>query len=86
MDAVDPGEESSRLDRAKTFIVGMVEKHPQNSYSLTVFAGETYEAIPKTSDKTAFVALLSGISSKYSNSVGTDFLKVGKHLDDRYGT
>lgn len=86
MDVVDPGEDTSRLDRAKTFIAGVVEKYPQNRYSLTVFAGEAYEAVPKTSDKTAFVALLSGISSKYSNAVGTDFLKVGKRLDDRYGS
>lgn len=86
MDAVDDQEDASRMERAKTFIAGVVNKHPQNRYSLSVFAGETYEAIPKTSDATAFLALLSGISSKYSNAVGTDYLKMGKHLDDRYGT
>ena len=86
MDAIDAGEEQSRMDRAKTLITGIVAKHPQNRYSLTVFAGESYEAIPKTSDSTAYLALLSGISSKYSNAVGTDYLKMGKFLDDRYGS
>ncbi len=59
MDAVDEGFDESRLERAKTFIVRMVNGHPENSHSLTVFAGEAAEAIPKTTDATAFATLLS---------------------------
>lgn len=59
MDSVDKGHDASRLERAKTFIVRMVNRHPENAHSLTVFAGEASDAIPKTNDSTAFATLLS---------------------------
>lgn len=72
MDVVDPLEKTSRLDRAKSFISWAISKHPQNRHSLIVFSGEAFEAVPSTEDSRAFEYLLSGISSRYAQSVGTD--------------
>lgn len=84
MDAVDQMENASRLDRAKTLITKIVDADPWNRYSLTVFAGDAFEAIPSTDDSRAFETLLSGISSKYSNAVGTDVTKSLRSVADRF--
>lgn len=84
MDAVDPMQTESRLERAKALITKIAETHPQNRYSLTVFAGETYEAIPATFDAQAFKTLLSGITSKYSGAVGTDLPKALAAISEKY--
>lgn len=83
MDAVDPMQTESRLERAKAFITKVVEAYPQNRYSLTVFAGEPYEAIPPTFDSKAFETLVSGMTSKYSSAVGTDLPKAISAVSER---
>ncbi len=54
MDAVDPLEKTSRLDRAKSFVSWAVSKYPQNRHSLVVFSGEAFEAVPATEDARTF--------------------------------
>lgn len=72
MDTVDPLEKTSRLERAKSFVSWAISKYPQNRHSLVVFSNEAHEAVPSTSDSKTFGYLLSGISSRYAKTAGTD--------------
>lgn len=86
MDALDPYVTTSRIERAKSLISKIVLSRPQNRYSLTVFSAEAYDAIPPTTDAAVFETLMSGISTKYSQSLGTDFAKPLSHMAERFGT
>lgn len=72
MDTVDPLEKTSRLERAKSFVSWAISKYPQNRHSLVIFSNEAYEVVPSTSDSKTFSYLLSGISSRYAKTAGTD--------------
>lgn len=86
MDALDPYSSVSRLERAKALISKIVLSRPNDRFSLTVFSGEAFEAVPPTTDAAIFETLANGVSTKYSQSLGTDFGQALSLVANRYAS
>lgn len=62
-DVYDADKSISRLNASKKFIKDFIKKHPNNEFSLQIFAWDTLSVFPFTFDIDAFLTTLDGIDS-----------------------
>ncbi len=71
----------SRSLAAKNIITESFKKFPNNLYGLFVFAWETLEVLPFTSDTWFYTTVLSGIDEHNVSKQGTDFTSIFESLE-----
>ena len=73
MDVVDNGERKSRIERAKTALQMLLSKLGGKQIGLTIFAGESYNLLPITSDYVAVSEFITSINTDMLTAGGTNF-------------
>ena len=85
MKALDIGNGSvDRLTLAKDMIAQFASSHPANRYGLVIFAGEAFVSSPLTTDASAFLTFLDGVSHNDVGKQGTDIDAALKASIDRF--
>ncbi len=72
MDAIDQGENFSRLERAKMALNQMINKLKGDRLSLVVFAGDAYVQLPLTADYLAAKSFIQALNTDMVSASGTN--------------
>lgn len=83
MVALDYGDDS-RLQVWKKIIREYLSKHPNNRYSLTIFAWDVTSVIPFTSDKSLFLNFLESVDQESIFNQGTNFSDAISEASSRF--
>ena len=85
MKALDIGKGLvDRLTLAKNMIAQFASTHPSNRYGLVIFAGEAFVSSPLTTDTSAFLTFLDGVSYNDVGKQGTDINAALRASIDRF--
>jgi Ca-activated chloride channel family protein len=76
MDAIDQGENFSRLERAKMALNQMINKLKGDRLSLVVFAGDAYVQLPLTADYLAAKSFIQALNTDMVSASGTNLAEA----------
>lgn len=78
-------EKYSRLEYAKAQIRSYINSHPENRYSLVIFAGDALSMVPLTNNREHFFHHLSKLNYTHIGKQGTDLVTASELGYTRFG-